>query len=360
MNSILIITIIGLAALILSQRYIEKNYQFTDTQYYEVLKKKVLNKKDDLPIMWVYIPYRYNARSWCSFGSRGSFDLNQPYLNLTIKSIIKMCDKSFKICLIDDNSFEKLLPKWNIDISKVGEPGADYIRQLGLLKLVYHYGGMALPVSFLCLKNLNSLFKKGCTNNNMFVVENIDRNVTSVHYDYYPDITFMGAEKPKCRVLGDLIEFTERMISSDYTAQFEFLGEINRWCNKRIETGQMNLIPGNSIGIKTIDNSPVLIEDLLGTNDINMDKNMCGIYIPQQMLLKRTTFQWFIRSSQKQVLEGNYILSKYFLKTFVGGNIESFKSEPDWVSYWRVPLRAPVWGLIPNYLGNDVPRQKFP
>ena len=98
MNSILIIIIIGLAGLILSQRYIEKNYQFTDTQYYEVLKKKVLNKKDDLPIMWVYIPQRYNARSWCSFGSRGTFDLNQPYLNLTIKSIIKMCDKSFKVC----------------------------------------------------------------------------------------------------------------------------------------------------------------------------------------------------------------------------------------------------------------------
>lgn len=359
MNSILIIIIIGMVGLILGQRYIEKNYVYDDKKYYDVLKNKVLNNKDNLPIIWVYVPYRYNARKWCSFGSRSSFDVNQPYLNLTLKSTITHCDSSFKICLIDDNSFEKLLPKWNINLSQIGDPTADYIRQLSLLKLVYHYGGMVLPISFLCLKNLTPLFQKGCSNNNMFVVENIDRNVTSVHYDYYPDISFMGAAEPKCKVLGELIEFVERMISNDYTAQAQFLGEINRWCNKRIETNKMNLIPGNLIGIKTTDNSPVLIEDLLGTNEIRFDNNMYGIYIPEQMLVNRTAYEWFIRSSQKQILEGGYILTKYFIKAYTGLSIESFQSEPDWVSYWRVPLRAPVWGLMPQHLGNDVPREKF-
>ena len=71
-------------------------------------------------------------------------------------------------------------------MGSIGEPMADYIRQMAQLKLVYYYGGMIVPPSFLCLKNLNSLFKMGTANNNMFVVENNDRNVTSVEYNYYP------------------------------------------------------------------------------------------------------------------------------------------------------------------------------
>ena len=34
--------------------------------------------------------------------------INIPYMYLTIKSIIAHCSKSFKICIIDDNSFEKI------------------------------------------------------------------------------------------------------------------------------------------------------------------------------------------------------------------------------------------------------------
>jgi hypothetical protein len=52
------------------------------------------------PILWIHIPYEYNSRKWLSFGSRTSFDLNQPYLYLTVKSIIKHCDESFTICII--------------------------------------------------------------------------------------------------------------------------------------------------------------------------------------------------------------------------------------------------------------------
>ena len=360
MTSVLLLVILGLVILIFTQRYIEKNSQWSDKEYYVHLKTKVLNNDDGLPIIWIYVPHHYNARHWLSFGSRSSYDTNEPYMNLSIKSIIKHCDKSFKICIIDDDSFSKLIPNWNINLSSVGEPMADYIRQMAQFKLVYYYGGMIVPPSFLCLKNLTSLFKIGTANNNMFVVENNDRNITSVEYNYYPDINFMGASQQKCRELGALIEFIERRISADYTSQFEFLGEVNRWCNKRVQLNKINLIPGNLIGIKTIDNSPILIEDLLGSNEIRFDNNMYGIYIPNHMLLQRTNYQWFIRSSQVQILEGNFILARYFIESLGNINIETFQSKPDWVSYWRVPLRAPVWGLKPKYLGNNVPKQRYP
>ena len=360
MNSIILLIIVGMVGIIMAQKYIEKNQVLDDKDYYIQLKKRILTKEKEVPVIWIHIPHDYNSRNWLSFGSRSSFEVNQPYLNLTIKSIIKNCDKDFKICLIDDDSFEKLIPNWNINLRKMGDPLSGHVRQLALLKLVYYYGGMLVPNSFLCLKNLSPLFKSACSNNNMFMVENIDRNVTSVHFDYYPDITFMGCKQERNGILGELIEFIERKVSSDYTAQFDFLGDIDRWCNKRVENNRINLIPGNLIGIKTMDETPILIEDMLGSNDINFDKNMYGIYIPNKMLLNRTNYQWFVRSSQKQLLEGNFVLSKYFIEGNSNIRIESFTKQPDWVSFWRVPLRAPVWGLKPKYLGNNIPQMEYP
>jgi hypothetical protein len=56
----------------------------------------------------------------------------------------------------------------------------------------------------------------------------------------------------------------QRTISRDYTAESEFLGEFNRWCNAR--TREVNIVDGKMVGVKTIDNTPVLVDHLL-TND---------------------------------------------------------------------------------------------
>ena len=64
--------------------------------------------KSAKPILWIHVPHEYNSRNWLSFGSRSSFELNQPYLYLTVRSIIKKCEDSFTICIFDDNSFQKI------------------------------------------------------------------------------------------------------------------------------------------------------------------------------------------------------------------------------------------------------------
>ena len=87
MTSVLLLVILGLVILIFTQRYIEKNSQWSEKDYYVHLKTKVLNNDDGLPIIWIYVPHNYNARNWLSFGSRSSYDTNEPYMNLTIKSI---------------------------------------------------------------------------------------------------------------------------------------------------------------------------------------------------------------------------------------------------------------------------------
>ena len=37
-----------------------------------------------------------------------------------------------------------------------------------------------------------------------------------------------------------------------------------------------------------------------------------------------------------------------------GAIITELKANPGWVSFWSVPSEAPLWGLKPDYLGNNV------
>ena len=80
-------------------------------------------------------------------------------------------------------------------MATLANPMKNYIRQLALAKLIYTYGGMNVPISFLCFRNLIGLYKRGTTDDSMFVCENYDLNITATNHLFYPDSHFMGAKK---------------------------------------------------------------------------------------------------------------------------------------------------------------------
>jgi hypothetical protein len=336
--------------------------EVSDKLYYNIEYKL---KNYSKPILWIYINYEYNSRKWASFGSRSSYDLNEPYLYLTVKSIIQKCNDSFHICLIDDNSFIKLLPKWKINMNIISNPIKSNLVDLGITKLIYKYGGMRVPPSFICMKNLNSLYDEGTKHNYPFFCETVNRNISSIYNDFCPSLDFMGANK-KNSIIGHLIHFMEKEISQDYTDEIKFLGSFDTWCLYYKKHNKINIIDGSFIGTKTTSNKQILIDDLLTNNYIEISKNIYGIYIPEKELMKRINYNWFIRMSPKQVLQGNMIISKYLLlankKSSKPGIIESLKNvpKPKWVSFWKVPSAAPVWGLKPVDLGENVPRENYP
>jgi hypothetical protein len=365
---ILVIIIIALG--ILYQKYCEKQSLLVPGDSYDEIRKYLLNEsslaKSKKPILWIHVPHEYNSRDWLSFGSRSSFELNQPYLYLTVRSIIKNCDQSFYICIIDDKSFANLIPGWNIDLTIVADPILSNIRQLALAKLVYAYGGVNVPISFLCFKDIIGLYEKGTNGDTMFVCENMSSNITSTTDLFCPDARFFGAKKNN-RILSEYIEFMQRQISADYTAQTEFLGDFDRWCNKRIQNKRMRLIPGTDVGTKTVDEVPVTVDTLLSEDYIYFYPKMYGIWIPADQILKRRKFEWFARMSPQQIFQGNFILAKYIVLATAPdskmGIIEPMENQPDWIGFWRVPLTNKtlnIWGPMPQNLGNDVPRAKNP
>jgi hypothetical protein len=250
-------------------------------------------------------------------------------------------------------------------MNKISSPVTDKIRTMGLVKLMYTYGGMLCPISFLCIKPLMPLFEKGTNGNKPFLCEMMNRNITSTEFDFYPNIHFSGAPK-KCETWKNLLSFMERTISNDFTAESQFLGEVNRWCNARIREGQINKIDGLDIGIKTVDDKQILLDDLLSQHYLNIYPKAYGIYIPADEILKRNHYEWFARLSEKQVLDSNTIIGNYLLVTLGEGGrhiLEPIVVRPSKdasVGFWKTPLYPGLYGLKPNFLGDNLTLMPYP
>ena len=111
------------------------------------------------------------------------------------------------------------------------------------------------------------------------------------------------------------IAYLEPLVSSDYTNEYEFLGQNDRWLYKQLINSppQMSMLCGTLIGTKTTNGAPVVIEELLGEEDVDFAKGAYGIYIPEDQILNRLAYQWFARLSPRQVLTSNTVVGKYLL-----------------------------------------------
>ena len=284
-----------------NQKYIQK---------YLLNEGTVLSGK---PMMWIHRENEINARHWPSFGSRNTTDLNQPYIHLCVKSLIRKCGDSFNICLIDDNSFKKLIPSWNISLEGLADPIKSHMRTLALSKLIYYYGGIIMPNSVCAVRDMLPMYNEGVLQYGCFVGELVNRTSTSVNTNFFPSGKIIGCKK-NCGIIRDFIKYLETMSLDDYTEESDFLGESNRWLYQQCVTKKMRQIDGKYFGVKTIDGKPIYVDHLLSKGRIDYDDRVLYcIYIPSDEILKRTNYQWFARMSEPQVLMGGMILSKYFL-----------------------------------------------
>jgi hypothetical protein len=186
---------------------------------------------------------------------------------------------------------------------------------------------------------------------------------------FYCDARFMG-EKKNNKMMRNYIHHIQQLVSNDYTAEAEFNGGYNKWINDRIfNKGKtqgvgIRLIPGTDVGTKTLDEDPVIIDNLLNQNYIRFYENSYGIWIPADQILKRNNYEWFARLSQKQIFESDTILAKYIILTVAPNmtaniNVTNKSLLPDWISFWRVPATngtLNIYGHMPSGLGDNVRR----
>lgn len=325
---------IAFIGLIIAATYIGSQYNKSgltkDNEYY-MIKEYLLNDSPligfDKPKIWIHTKYEINTRKWKTFYSRSTTDLNQPYIHLTVKTIINHCGDDFNICLIDDETFSKIIPSWDIDMNRLPEPMKKRTRELGLAQLIYYYGGMVVPNSFLCLRNLKELYKNGTAGGHPFVTENINRTMNLASSSktplFIPDSFIMGAKKNNPLMLEYIehIKRTNRVTnSSHFDRDIEFLGINNQWFIQKLEMGELNLIDGQLVGVKTTDNKKILIEELTDEYYLDLNPKAYGINIPQEEILIRPKFQWFAIMSGEEMLNTKMIIAKYLKVSLVNSS----------------------------------------
>ncbi len=286
----------------------------------ELIRKYLLNESPlygyNRPKLWIHTKYEYNSRKWKSFGSRSSTDLNQPYIHLTIKSIINHCGDDFNVCLIDDDSFSQLIPGWKMKVSELSEPQRHSQRELGLSELLYIYGGFIVPNSFVCVKNLAPLFTKNINNDKPFVCEKINHHASIIKNQksqkFTPNSMFMGAPKRNA-VVKDMVEYLrERNKNPHFNAESDFFGYTSKWLENEIARNHINIVDGIYIGVKTANKEPVLIENLLEENAVVFcNKRTHGIHIPEEEMLNRSAYNWFPVTPIHNLLNSDLLISKY-------------------------------------------------
>jgi len=345
---------------------------------YDMVKQYLLNDSPlygyNRPKLWIHSKYEYNSRKWKSFYSRSSYDLNQPYIHLTIKSIINHCGDDFNVCLIDDATFSKLIPGWDADLSKMCEPIKSHMREIGMAQLLYYYGGMVVPNSFVCCKNLIDLYQDGLgdKSDQFFVSERPNKHEELVHTQrrrYMPDVYLMGANK-RNKMVKEYVDFLKTLygcpdyrlsvalppmsrppvekkiggvmddvidgmtiirrgeeasglpdldgprgverVQSLYTWESEFTGDVANWLLERVLRQEIGLVGGEFIGVKARDGSPIDLDELLADGFLDVDNGrLYGLFIPAEDLLIRPKYAWFAVLPAYQVLNTHTIVAKY-------------------------------------------------
>ena len=308
-----IIVLLGVG--ILYEKYKLHNDRENDDRQYSLVRKYLLNDtsldKSHLPIIWIHSSREVNARWWESFYSRNTKCVNQPYEFITIKSIIDTCGESFNICLIDDSTFDKLMPDWHIDMDRIADPVKSNIRELAFARLLHVYGGFRVPASFLCMKDLIDVYNEKATGDGVLVGELVNRGISSEDYTFITNPEFLACEKNN-HIIDRYIEYLQRMISEDYTAQSVFNGSICKWFMEQ-KDDSITVIGANMLGVIDNDNKVVTIERLAGNSYVSLNSCACGIYFPARELLNRTSFQWLARLSPAQMLNSDTVMGKVLL-----------------------------------------------
>ncbi len=285
-----------------------KNYLLTDSPLYGFNKPKI----------WIHSKFEYNARKWESFHSRSSRDLNQPYIHLTIRSIIDHCGDHFHICLIDDDTFSKLIPSWDIDLTNMSEPTKSQVREIGMAELVYYYGGIVLPNSFLCTRNIIDLYNQAIDGDSMFVCENINHGENTLKHkvrkSFMPSTYIFGAPKNNIFVKSYVKFLKRRLQNPHFSNEREFNGDISEWL---LQQPQIRVLDGQYFGVKTAKGKQVTLETLMEDEYVEFSQSMVGLYIPADEILKRTKYQWFAVMSSEELMKTNMLVTKYLKSSMV-------------------------------------------
>jgi hypothetical protein len=221
-------------------------------------------------------------------------------------------------------------------MSSLADPQKTHIRQYGLLTLLYLYGGIVLPDSFLCFRNLEPLFTS-----TPFTIETLDRTTQATAFS--PSLDCIGVRHPRDPTIRAFLdecfpgEFPRREDmrydgDTSNARDWEMVGAARDICGvpqrllaRYVTEGTFFLWPGELFGVKTqTDGHPLRIEDYMEDAYLDLSPDMYGILFDARELLRRPKYNWFAYVPQEGIIQGacTNILSKYLNTARIQGIVK--------------------------------------
>tara|TARA_Y100000741_G_scaffold62485_2_gene44283 strand:- start:18297 stop:19178 length:882 start_codon:yes stop_codon:yes gene_type:complete len=265
--------------LVSDERELIQNYLYND------------NYSNIKPYLWVFVPQDKNNRKWSSFNDRNNDNINTPYIEYTLQTIIDKNKDFFNVCLISDNDLINLIPKWDLDINMFSGEKKNRVRELAKQKILYYYGGLFVPPSLLCLKSLRSLFVY------------TDINAFKIYCDKNESI--YGSKKYNEQLKKHITDLEEYV--NVFSMEVEFEDSINRSGDNYFIN-----VDNKLVGVKDNADGEINLNKLLGDSNIPFADNIMGIYIPRIAIQNSIKYGWFQHESVENIKKSSIFIAKYF------------------------------------------------
>jgi hypothetical protein len=284
------------------------------------MDKHLLKRGMEKPTIWLYYDTSdVNSRQWIDFGARSSRALNMPFLNLCYETIVKQNNGEYRIEVIGGLSgvaellggWDQLPPGLRDPISPVNQAELNYIRAAILAK----YGGLWLSPYSICLKGFGKLPEDKV----VFFGTDLDETYSGTSGTAVPGFRAIWSPKVDHPMFKEWAAVAYTRVAQKRGGD-QIRGD-EKWDFVRFSTeyaGTGIIVDPAAEGMRKKDGRRIQLEDLLATGtdgNLPFDIYAYTVYIPFPWpeLRDREVFGWFLRMSERQIMDSD-IAVKYLLQ----------------------------------------------
>lgn len=298
-----------------AMQYIYKNV-FPDKEKddeQELIRKYLLNTStlygQNKPKLWVFLEHERNARDWIRSTFRTSTRLNKGYLYASISSITQHCSDDFHICLIDKSAFPHFIPGY--DDARVPDI---HKKDYGLAQLLYYYGGLVIPASFICHQSLLPLVQSIKKEAMPFFGEiwGTHRGAPVHESRSTASPLFMGAPKHHPVIKELMASFLPT--SQRTTAP---IVHPNIWCQDAVLQQRARIIPGQWIGTRDEKGERIQTADLFFQRPIRLVPECLGVLYIESEISRIPKYDEWIRMTEEAVVRDPSAMGDLFRRSMI-------------------------------------------
>jgi hypothetical protein len=272
--------------------------------------RDLLKKGDGLPRIWLYYDTsEVNSRWWMDFGARSSRALNVPFLNLCYETVVAQNGDKFRVEVINGlTGVADLLGGWQAvppglrnPLAPVNTAEKAWIRAAILAK----YGGLWLELSSVCLKPFGELPKDKV----VFFGTDLDETYAGKLGTVMPGFRCIWSPAAGHPLFVEWEQICRDRVDRRRGGQ-QIRGD-EKWDWVELSAKYTGIAVDHSAEVgRKKDGRRIQLEDLLAAGQdgkMSFDVSPSAKYVPVPWteLRDREMFGWFLRMSEKQILESD-------------------------------------------------------